>query len=237
MENCGCFHNGRYYSLGDSLVASDCLQQCTCQNGGSVECTHFNCSDAEYCGLQEGKQGCFDRRGTCTLSANGNLVSFDHLSGSVDPDNTFDLVSVCQESESWFRIVVIAQSCAAGDKFAISAVHLYFPEFSVALRPDGRAWLNGRAKELPFTSGVVKVESTDGGVLLTSGEELEFSMSALGDLSLSVHQKFLGSFCGACGNFNREKSDDLQTLRRTSLHSFSEFIISWRAQDFVKCDS
>ncbi|XP_069802928.1 IgGFc-binding protein-like [Dendropsophus ebraccatus] len=227
MENCGCFHNGRYYSLGDSLVASDCLQQCTCQNGGSVECTHFNCSDAEYCGLQEGKQGCFDRRGTCTLSANGSLASFDHLSGSVDPDNTFDLVSVCQDAESWFRIVVIAQSCAAGDKFAISAVHLYFPEFSVALRPDGLAWLNGRAVSLPFMSGALIVEFTQGGVLLTSGEELEFSMSALGDLSLSVHQKFSGSLCGACGNFNREKSDD---LRGNSLCS----IDSWRAHDYAR---
>ncbi|XP_056410372.1 IgGFc-binding protein-like [Hyla sarda] len=237
MENCGCFHKGRYYNLGDSVVSTDCLQQCTCYNGGIVECIQFNCSDAEYCGLQEGKQGCFNKRGTCSLSGSGSLVSFDNLAGSVVPDNTFDFATVCHDAESWFRIVVITQSCAARDKFDVSAVHVYFSEFSVALRPDGKAWLNGRTVSLPLMSGAVTIESTQGGFLIKRGEDFEFTMGESGDLTLNVHQKFLGSLCGACGNFNRKKSDDLQTLGGKSLPNFSEFIISLTAQDFTGCDS
>ncbi|CAN2388180.1 binding of sperm to zona pellucida, partial [Pristimantis euphronides] len=233
MENCGCFDNGRYYHLGDSVVSSDCLQQCTCQNGGMVECSQFNCSDAEYCGLQEGIRGCFAKHGTCNLSVNGSLVSFDHLSGSVGPDTTFDLASVCrQDAESWFRIVVITQSCKKNDGGDISAVFVYLPEFSVALSPRGQTWLNGRIVNLPHTSGTVTIESTQEGRLIRSGEDLEFIMSQNGDLILNVHQKFSGSLCGACGNFNRKKDDDLQIPGRKSIPSFSEFIAYWRAQDY-----
>ncbi|XP_075184095.1 IgGFc-binding protein-like [Anomaloglossus baeobatrachus] len=237
MEYCGCFYNGRYYNLEDSVVSSDCLQRCTCQNGGLVECSQFSCSDDEYCGLQEGKQGCFEKRGTCTVSANGGLVSFDSLSGSIAPDSTFDLTNVCSlDDDNWFRIVVISRSCKNSDEFDVSAVHVYFPEFSVALSPRGSAWLNGRTVSLPHTAGAVTVESTDGKLLIRRDDDLELSMSENGDLTLNVHQKFSGSLCGACGNFNKKKSDDLQAQGGTSVAKFSEFIASWRARDFLKCD-
>ncbi|XP_073511751.1 IgGFc-binding protein-like [Phyllobates terribilis] len=237
MENCGCFYNGRYYNLGDSVVSSDCHQRCTCQNGGFVECSQFSCSDAEYCGIEEGKQGCFEKRGTCTVSAKGGLVSFDGLFGSIAPDNTFDLTAVCRlDAENWFRIVVITQSCKSPDDFDVSAIHVYFPEFSVALSPRGQAWLNGRTVSLPHTSGAVTVESTDEGLLIRRDEDLEFWMGKNGDLKLKVHQKFSGALCGACGNFNKKKSDDLQIQGGKMVDKFSEFIASWRARDFLKCD-
>ncbi|XP_066462520.1 IgGFc-binding protein-like [Eleutherodactylus coqui] len=238
MENCGCFYNGRYYHLGDSAVSSNCLQRCTCQNGGMVECSTFNCSDAEYCGLQEGIQGCFEKRGTCTLSANGSLFSFDHLSGSVAPDNTFDLSFMCSnDAESWFRVVVITQSCRKDDEGEISTVFVYLPGFSITLSAGGQTWLNGWPVNLPFTSGAVTIESTQEARIIRSGENLEFNMSQNGNLTLNVHEKFLGSLCGACGNFNRKKSDDLQIPGRTSVPSFAEFIAYWRAKEFYSCSS
>ncbi|XP_040269438.1 IgGFc-binding protein-like [Bufo bufo] len=234
MKNCGCFYHGRYYNLGDEVLSADCLQRCTCQNSGIVLCSPFSCSDTEYCGLHEGIQGCYKKRGTCSLSAKGNLVSFDNLSGFVAPENIFDLVSVCnQEADSWFRIVVITHNCNDDDS-DISAVHVYFPEFSIALSPSGQAWFNGRTVNLPYSSGDVKVEFTQERLQLISGEDLEFTMRHNGDIALNVHQKFSRALCGACGNFNKKKSDDLQNLGGKSSSSFSEFITSWTAQDFVR---
>ncbi|KAG8570029.1 hypothetical protein GDO81_014653 [Engystomops pustulosus] len=236
MEKCGCYYNGRYYDLEDTIVSSDCLQQCTCQVGGIVECTVFNCSVAEYCGLKEGKQGCFKKRGTCTLSSMGKLISFDNLSGSIAPENTFDLVSVCNsDDESWFRIVVITQNCNNGDGSYISAVHIYFPEFSVAISPSGQAWRNGRMVHLPHTSGALTIESNLEGFQIRRGEYLELTLSHNEDLSINVHQKFFGSLCGACGNFNNNILDDLKILGRKINYSFSDFIVAWRAQDFTRC--
>ncbi|KAM3923113.1 IgGFc-binding protein-like [Leptodactylus fuscus] len=236
MENCGCVHDGRYYNLGDSIVSSDCLQQCTCQNGGIVQCSPFSCSDTEYCSLHEGKYGCLEKRGLCTLSNKGSLVSFDKLSGSIASDNTFDFASVCNsDDETWFRIVVITQNCKNDDDSDISAVHAYFPEFSVALSPSGSAWINGRTMNLPYSRGSVTVVSTKKGLVIRSGEDMEFTMSQNGDLNLSVHQKFSGSLCGACGNYNKKKSDDLQIHGKNYIYSFSEFIVSLRSQDFVRC--
>ncbi|XP_075047174.1 IgGFc-binding protein-like [Mixophyes fleayi] len=236
MDKCGCFHNGISYTFGESILSQGCNQLCTCQDGGAVVCSDYSCLDTEYCGLQEGKRGCFEKYGTCTLSAKGSLISFDKLSGSVAAGNTFDLASLCDtDAVSWFRLVVITQDCLSDDESPLSAVHAYFHDVSIAVNLNGKAWVNGRPVSLPYAASNVNVESTDEGVLIRSGEDMEFRMTKNGDLILNVNPKFSGSTCGACGNFNRKKSDDLQDPSGKIVSSFSQLIASWRARDFVRC--
>ncbi|XP_068097892.1 IgGFc-binding protein-like [Hyperolius riggenbachi] len=236
MDHCGCVYNGRSFSVGETIVSSSCLQRCTCQTGGIVECTDYSCSDTQFCGLLAGKQDCYNQRGTCTLSADGGLMSFDQLSGAVNPDNTFDLVSVCNlDAETWFRFVVITQGCNKDAKGLTSAVHIYLSNVSIAITPSGTVWENGRPADLPYAFGQVTIVTTQGGLLMTSGEDFQFTILESGDLTLSVHQKFSGELCGACGNFNRDNSDDLTDPKGKSVPSFVQFISSWRAIDFARC--
>ncbi|XP_072282020.1 IgGFc-binding protein-like [Pyxicephalus adspersus] len=236
MDRCGCFYNGRSYGLGDTIFSSDCLQRCTCQSGGNIECSDFSCSDTQYCGLQEGTRQCLEKHGTCTFSAQGRLTSFDLLWGTVASDNIFDLTSVCDlEAENWFRIVVITQSCNNDEQCKISAVHVYFTNASIAVTPSGGVWENGRPVDLPYVFGQVTVDSVQGGVVLKSGEDLELIVNETEGLTVTVDQKFFGGLCGACGNFNRDKSDDLRNRKGKPISSFSGFLASWRAVDFVRC--
>ncbi|XP_075462775.1 IgGFc-binding protein-like [Ascaphus truei] len=238
MDRCGCMYNGRYLSLGASLVIPDCLQRCSCENGGVVMCSNFSCSDTEFCGLQNGNRGCFEKQGTCLLSLQGNLTSFDNLSGPVAHVDTFELASVCNlTSDVWFRLVVITQQCRSEDGFRVSALHAYFPNVSISINPNGEAWVNGHAVELPAqVSSSLSVSSVKGALVINSGTDMELVMSESGELTLHVSPELTGALCGACGNFNRQISDDLQGARGKPAATFSEFIASWQACDFSRCE-
>ncbi|KAM9299513.1 IgGFc-binding protein-like [Gastrophryne carolinensis] len=237
MDKCGCFYNGRSYNFGDSIISPDCRQRCTCQTGGIVECSDFSCSDTQFCDLQEGKRDCFEKRGTCMLSGIGSLTTFDQFSGTIAPDNMFDLSSVCDlASESWFRLVVITQGCKNVDEEShIASVHMYFANVSITLTPAGEVWGNGRPVDLPYTFDLVTADRTQKGLVVTSGEDFEFTIKENGDLTFNVHEKFSGALCGVCGSFNRKNSDDLIDRRGKSISSFSKFIAAWRAVDFSRC--
>ncbi|XP_053307384.1 IgGFc-binding protein-like [Spea bombifrons] len=238
MDRCGCVYNGRYLSLGASLVSPDCLQSCSCQNGGIVVCTDLSCSESEYCGLLNGERGCIKKQGTCSLSAQRQLVSFDKLSAPVSPGNSFDFAAVCNSSlDSWFRLVVVTESCQDEDRLEVSAVHAYFSGASVALNPAGGAWVNGRETKLPSqVSGSLSISSGEGAVVLKYGEDMELLLHANGEITLNISPDLSGALCGACGNFNRQKSDDAQGPAGKAITNLSEFTASWRARDFSRCD-
>uniref|UniRef100_A0A6I8RRU0 Provisional ortholog of Fc fragment of IgG-binding protein n=1 Tax=Xenopus tropicalis TaxID=8364 RepID=A0A6I8RRU0_XENTR len=226
MEKCGCVYNGRYLSAGDSLLSPDCLQSCTCGNGGVVSCTNASCSDAQYCDLQNGVRACYDKRGTCSIDIEGGLITFDKLSGQVPRSNIFDFASVCNlDLNAWFRLVVITQSCSGNDGFIISAVHAYFQSVT--------GTVNGRNVAIPAQlSGSLSVFAVDDSIVLKKGEDMVLVMGTNGQLTLNVSPELSGAMCGACGNFNRKISDDLQGPDTKLTDNFRELITSWRSSDF-----
>ncbi|KAM8927861.1 IgGFc-binding protein-like [Pelodytes ibericus] len=236
MDKCGCVYNGRYLSLGASLVSSDCLQTCSCGKGGVVVCHNVSCSDKEYCGLQSGERGCIEKHGTCLLSTQGQLVSFDKLSIPVSPGNIFDFAAVCDPSlDNWFRLIIITEGCQGGDGLQVSAVHAYFSDLSIAINLLGEAWVNGRPVKLPYQAAQGQSISSEGaGVVLRNGDSMDLTISQDGNIILHVNQDLSGALCGTCGNFNRQWSDDLQGPEGKTVAHLSEFVASWRAQDFSR---
>ncbi|KAM4652253.1 IgGFc-binding protein-like [Discoglossus pictus] len=235
VDKCGCVHNGRYLNLGASLVSSDCHQKCTCETGGQVVCSDMSCSDKEFCGLQDGERSCVEKQGTCSIDRNGDLITFDKISGTLASADTFDLASICNLTyNSWFRLVVITQSCHKG--VSVSAVHGYFPGVSIAINPKGEAWVNGHAVTLPTRiSRSLSLSSVEGGVVVKSGSDMELQMMETGDLTIQVSQDLTGALCGACGNFNRQRFDDLQVPGGQTVNNIYDFIASWRSRDFSRC--
>uniref|UniRef100_A0A8C5R268 VWFD domain-containing protein n=1 Tax=Leptobrachium leishanense TaxID=445787 RepID=A0A8C5R268_9ANUR len=238
LESCGCVYNGRYLHLGSSLVSPDCLQSCKCGEGGVVSCTDLTCSDEEFCGLESGERGCIKRQGTCSVSAKGSLVTFDKLSVPVSPGVTFDISATCDQSlDSWFRLVAITENCGLEDTVQVSAVHVYIEGLSIALNLLGESRVNGRAVTLPFhTHKALSVTSDGDSVVLRNGDLLELVLSKKGEVIVRVGEELVGSLCGACGNFNRQKSDDLQGPGGKTTADMTRFVASWTAQDFSTCD-
>ncbi|KAM4703005.1 IgGFc-binding protein-like [Rhinophrynus dorsalis] len=239
INKCGCVYNGRYLSLGSSIISPDCLESCKCETGGVVICSSHSCSDTQHCDLQKGERGCFEKQGSCSLSVQGNLTTFDNLSGPVAANNIFDFAFVCNSThDAWFRLVVIIQSCHSDNIIDISAVHAYFPHVSIAINPSGEAWMNGQPVKLPaYISKSLSVSSTEGSIVIKDGDIMELEMLANGELTLHLNQELSGAMCGACGNFNKQKSGDLQGPGGVITANFSEFIASWRSHDYYKWSS
>ncbi|CAH2318245.1 c-binding -like [Pelobates cultripes] len=238
MDTCGCVYNGRYLKLGSSLLSHDCSEVCLCETGGSVSCSNLTCSDEEFCGLENGARGCIKKQGSCTLSANGNLMTFDKLLAPVFPGITFDLAAVCDPShDAWFRLVAITESCQSDTNLHVSAVHAYFVGVSIAINQFGKAWVDGRAVKLPFQdNGSLSIHSEGETLVLRRSNMMELIVNRNGELTLRVNENLAGALCGACGNFNRQKFDDLQEPGGKSITLVAKFVASWASQDFSRCE-
>ncbi|KAG8433675.1 hypothetical protein GDO86_012140 [Hymenochirus boettgeri] len=237
MDQCGCVYNGRYMGVGTSVLSSDCLQSCTCANGGVVVCSANSCSDTQYCDLQNGERACYEKKGSCTLDVRANMMTFDKLHGQVPFTSIFDLASVCDLSlDTWFRLVAITQSCNTEGSFDLSSIHAYFQGVSIAITPGLEAWVHGKKVPLPaHLSDSLSVTIEEESIVLKNGDTLEVILNKSGELTINVSPELSGSMCGVCGNFNRKISDDLLRPDGKQSHNFHELIQSWRSSDFYKC--
>ncbi|NWS78666.1 FCGBP protein, partial [Crotophaga sulcirostris] len=55
---CGCFVDGRYYKLHESVLKDKCQQRCTCDPTQGLVCTSHSCTDDETCEVQDGTLRC-----------------------------------------------------------------------------------------------------------------------------------------------------------------------------------
>ncbi|XP_072039427.1 zonadhesin-like [Amphiura filiformis] len=59
LDQCGCYWNDFYYPIGTSYYTTNCVQYCTCQQGGSFTCENSQClADLAFCGTQNNIYGC-----------------------------------------------------------------------------------------------------------------------------------------------------------------------------------
>ncbi|NXX56649.1 FCGBP protein, partial [Scopus umbretta] len=57
-DKCGCFVDGKYYKLHESVFKENCQQRCTCVPSKSLTCSSHSCTDDETCEIQDGVLGC-----------------------------------------------------------------------------------------------------------------------------------------------------------------------------------
>ncbi|CAD5119519.1 DgyrCDS8121 [Dimorphilus gyrociliatus] len=63
-DECGCEHDGFYYSVGDREVKPQCTEECTCNNQyGEPDCKPLKCSDDATCKIEEGSWDCYCNEG------------------------------------------------------------------------------------------------------------------------------------------------------------------------------
>ncbi|NXR05248.1 FCGBP protein, partial [Sagittarius serpentarius] len=57
-DKCGCFVDGKYYKLHESVLKDNCRQRCTCVPGKGLTCSSHSCTDDETCEIRDGVLGC-----------------------------------------------------------------------------------------------------------------------------------------------------------------------------------
>ncbi|XP_069460992.1 IgGFc-binding protein-like [Ambystoma mexicanum] len=239
MNDCGCVYNGRYMKLDESFVTSDCSQICTCSPIGGVFCEALSCAAGEFCMLKQGVRGCFRKEGKCTMTPGPSFSSFDGAAGKVSCKGPYEVASLCDEtSKAWFRVVVDFQLCSDDGAKVASLVHIFFRDAFITLSKSKKAWLDGREVKFPAKiSESVSITIADDTVVVEQASKIQVKLSTSGSVTVTVSLDLANSLCGACGNFNGDKADDLKLMNGKVAVEITDVIASWKAQDLTTCNS
>ncbi|XP_041453703.1 protein eyes shut homolog [Lytechinus variegatus] len=58
MSQCGCYVDGIYYSIGDSIYTPGCFSKRTCTGNNKIDSSAQTCSEFATCRIEEGEHGC-----------------------------------------------------------------------------------------------------------------------------------------------------------------------------------
>ncbi|XP_043936388.1 IgGFc-binding protein-like [Protopterus annectens] len=239
MDNCGCFYEGRYYKPDETVVYPDCSQSCTCYATGGVICKDTSCTEDQFCLVKNGVRGCFQKDGTCSLKKGGQLLSFDEMSGKLSSNGVYEIASICDDdSPIWFRVVADIQPCNKEKVLLATTVFVFFDDVFIAMNRDKQIWVNGRPVQIPAKAGKdISLTSLENMTVIKYSSNIKVSISTTGEIIVVVGDDFANRLCGACGNFNDDKSDDMKLPDGKITVSINDFLNAWKAKDFSYCDS
>ncbi|XP_078509945.1 IgGFc-binding protein-like [Lissotriton helveticus] len=235
MNECGCTYNGRYLKLDELFVSPDCSQICTCSAARGLFCEELSCAENEFCTLTQGVRGCVRKEGTCTMTPGLGFNSFDGMSGMVPYKGPYEVTSLCDKtSKAWFRAVVNFQLCQADGAMLAQLVHVYFRDAYISIAKSQKAWRDGRELSFPAKiSESVSVTIKGDSVVVEQVQKIRVQISTNGSVTVTASQDMVDNLCGACGNFNGDKGDDLKMANGAVAISITEVITSWKAQDLA----
>ncbi|KAM9724184.1 IgGFc-binding protein isoform 1-T1 [Menidia menidia] len=237
LENCGCVHNGRYLTVGQTVVDKECKSKCVCQTSGVVKCEKLSCADGEVCNVRDGVRACHVKQSQCTVSHAGKLSTFDDISGAIGTLGAFEVASVCNEAaQQWFRAVVDVRKCRKGAPPAVATVYLFFKDATVIVNSQHETWVNGRKVKLPSkVTNELSVQISGRSVVIERTAAVRVTYSISQEVTVTVDSNMSGKLCGACGNYNNNSKDDLKTADGEITTDMSAVISSWNAGEFSRC--
>ncbi|XP_021107375.1 IgGFc-binding protein [Heterocephalus glaber] len=233
VQDCGCTHNGRYLPVNSTQLSADCSECCSCSSSIGLTCQAASCPEGQVCDLQEGSWVCRAASGLCSLSVGANLTTFDGAHHAVGSAGTYEFSSRCpgvQENIPWYRVVADVQPCQNNVK-AVSTVHIFFQDGIVTVTANKGMWVNGLRVGLPaevLTSVSVK-RGSDGSILVHQKEGVQVRLGSDGHLDVMVGDDHAGMLCGACGNFDGDRTNDLDDSQGETVME------KWKAPDFSPC--
>ncbi|KAK2830491.1 hypothetical protein Q5P01_018422 [Channa striata] len=140
LEDCSCYHNGRTYKIGESVLFDNCQQRCNCTASGEVQCEDFSCSPKENCQLKKGIFGCYPKQ--CQLETGGSISLFSGVTGTISVMGAYEIITHCDEAASdWFRVVAMLQQCTITGVRSVVAVYIYFTDLSVTVTDKQETWV------------------------------------------------------------------------------------------------
>ncbi|KAK7886665.1 hypothetical protein WMY93_026286 [Mugilogobius chulae] len=222
MDNCGCEHNGRYLTVGETVVDPHCNSKCVCQASGTVKCDKLHCGSSEVCEVRDGVRGCYGKQGQCVITRR--------------PPSSFDGMTGPMDAVGHMRLVVDMRSCRKGSQ-SVEIIHVFFKNNTITVNRQHDVWINGRKVSLPGKVGCdISVYMSDRSVVIQRSSALRVTYSITQEVTVIVDTSLSYKMCGACGNYNHNSKDDMTTADGKVVSHVSEVVNSWKAGDFSSCD-
>ncbi|GAA6219039.1 IgGFc-binding protein-like [Lates japonicus] len=240
FTQCGCFHNDRYYHVGQVFYPNgQCQEECKCTQNGEVECKKFTCGPNEKCQVENGVRKCHPvGKGVCHASGDPHYRSFDGRLFDFQGTCTYTLTKSCGlegthlvafsvevENVQWNQMVnnkVVSVT-------KLVAVQVY--GFTLIMRNNMFGVLvNGVFNYLPvnLNDGAVLVYQEGMHYVIKTNFGLIVTYDLVYHVTVTVPGNYRDKVCGLCGNFNGNQQDDFQMPNRQLANNVNAFGKSWK---------
>ncbi|CAM5124515.1 unnamed protein product [Natator depressus] len=238
-SGCGCQFEGRPYAPNESFWVDEiCGTQCTCNAATrQVECMAATCKHSEKCGLVNGVRGCYPSSyATCSVTRNLHYTTFDGQRYDFQGTCRYQLTALCKKAEGLVDFEVYFQE----NNTAPLQIKVYQTKLRISNQFPGKVLMNGFLINLSFNlndkkitvyrKGWATVIQTDFGLTVTFA-------GWSGRITVTLPVTYMGAVCGLCGNFNRDREDDLLMRDGTLAPSPVSFGQSWKVGDLRGCSA
>uniref|UniRef100_H9GN33 VWFD domain-containing protein n=1 Tax=Anolis carolinensis TaxID=28377 RepID=H9GN33_ANOCA len=234
LSQCGCFHQGRYYSARETFYPT-CQERCICQAGGTVICSAVSCGPNEECRLSGGIRKCYPvGSATCSASGDPHYLSFDGLAFDFQGTCTYTLAKTKADSGALIPFTVNVENEPWGNgKVSVTkmvSVAVYGVTLTLMQNTKGQIKVNGIFQPLPITIASEKVRVYQHGtkVLLETDFGLTVSYDLVYHVTVTVPSTYQSQMQGLCGNYNGQKDDEFLLPDGSKASNVAAFGAAWK---------
>ncbi|XP_028283392.1 zonadhesin isoform X3 [Parambassis ranga] len=242
-DSCGCWHNGKHYEKGETLVELDCVQQCQCMGNNIMQCTTLKCADYEVCKVKDGVKGCFPfEPATCSVYGDPHYITFDGLAYDFQGGCTYTLTTTCG-GESSVQFSVLGHNMHPPlqnfTRSKLEAVTLQVEDLHLTMNQSGNVYVHNSRILLPYatngTYGSISVYNKKKNIILETTFGLRMQIDGQNRLFLQVDERYKYELCGLCGTYSEHQDDDFVTPGGQNVTNAFDFGDSWRVPDNNEC--
>ncbi|XP_069057211.1 IgGFc-binding protein-like [Pleurodeles waltl] len=237
ISDCGCSYNGVYYKSGEVfLPTAQCSQQCTCKDGGIVECKAFTCGPNEECKVVDGIQKCEPAGSAmCCASGDPHYRSFDGVNFDFQGTCTYTMAKTCSTDNitlTPFAVSVENEKWGNGRVATtkLVAVEVYGYTLILEKGKTGVIKVNGLYHNLPINLEHGKVRALKYGVnfLVKTDFGLKVGYDLVYHATVTVPATYKAAMCGLCGNYNGDKTDEFLLPDMQKAKDATSFGSGWK---------
>ncbi|KAF7670088.1 hypothetical protein LDENG_00056670 [Lucifuga dentata] len=237
VKQCGCTYEGKYFQQGQVFYPDAlCQQECTCN--GTVQCKPFSCGPYEKCEVKNYVRSCQPLiNGFCSISGDPHYRTFDNHQYDFQGTCNYTVAKTCHlEGTKLNRFSVVVENekwYALSDDPKVSVAKLVAVEAYktiLVLRKNQIGMVNGTLAHLPLDlyKGALKVYQEGAHDVILTDFGLRVTYDLVYHVTIMVPQNYRGKTCGLCGNFNGDKTDDLQLPDGNVTNDIKTFGAAWK---------
>uniref|UniRef100_A0A3Q2ZN97 Zonadhesin-like n=1 Tax=Hippocampus comes TaxID=109280 RepID=A0A3Q2ZN97_HIPCM len=245
VEECGCWHKGKHYERGQTILEGECLQLCQCMGGNNIQCTKMQCARSEVCKVEDGVKGCFPiEPATCSVYGDPHYVTFDGMAYDFQGGCSYTLATTCGAGSSVHFTVTGHNMHPPLHNFTwskLDAVTLQIEDLHLTLNQSAKVYVNTTYVRLPYSIaasyGSVWIYENNSYVVLETTFGLRMVVDGQNRLFLQVDDSYKYQLCGLCGTYSEQQDDDFIKPSGQNATEPFEFADSWRAPHNNGCVS